>query len=456
MDSDVISLLKDAERVADVARYTEAAKRFRQAMELAPRYHRHWFRAVSRLGQCLSLASHYGKAKPEEALEVDVLYNKAREKVAIERLDRVRRRFGEHSARMIVPLCQLGSARVNLGWFEYRDHKEIRGQMTIDEGRELARKAIEVARKTCVPQSLELAAALRRASSALFSGNGSDKQGREHNRVVSEVLDIYQARLGPDHATTKKWRPLVACMAFDKDNPGESFKLTEASLRETEENGDKQRLAMEQQMAASRYAVAGDHQKAIDLLEASIRNAEDIDDDDPHARTHRAMLGSTHSFLADMLVKTGKLAEAENHFRRALEIREESEGTGTAGAVMPAITMLNLAKCVEQQGRVSEALSIHRQALHIFEKHSSPMNFWIGKTLTGIARLLSPAHAEARTLALRAAEILVQQENEMMKRLTDDVAALVDVLRLVGEPARADVLAKRLEYAHKHAKPDAF
>lgn len=90
-------------------------------------------------------------------------------------------------------------------------------------------------------------------------------------------------------------------------------------------------------------------------------------------------------------MSSGKAAEAEQAFRLALL---EAEKLGTFDAKV-AISAINLANCLRQQGRYAEAEPLYKQAITVKERAFGPLHSELIPVLENYAKMLRAAGRSA-------------------------------------------------------------
>jgi len=146
--------------------------------------------------------------------------------------------------------------------------------------------------------------------------------------------------------------------------------------------------------------------------------------------------------LSFALMEAGELSEAENYFRRSLQLREERYDPDHHAV---ASGLNQLAILLQDQGRYAEAESLYRRALEIGERTLGRDDLAVASWLNNLATLLSDQgnYAEAEPLFRRALKI----DEKALGKDHPDVAADLNNLALLlsdqGNYAEAKPLFRR-------------
>ena len=143
-----------------------------------------------------------------------------------------------------------------------------------------------------------------------------------------------------------------------------------------------------------------------------------------HGPDHREVAISLNN-LGSLYHETNRLAAAEDHYRRALAIRENDVDSKSEEAT----AIDNLASLFQRQDRFDEAETLYLRALAIREQHLGPDHPDVATSLANYAVLLCNQHrlAEAEPLLRRAGKI----REEHLGRDHPDVGISLNSLALV-------------------------
>lgn len=180
----------------------------------------------------------------------------------------------------------------------------------------------------------------------------------------------------------------------------------------------------------------GDKFTATTSFDAALREAESFG---PHDRR----LAITLSWVAANHQAQGRLAEAENHFRRALAIREATDGPDhfEVSRILNSIAV-NYAR----QGRFAEAEPLWTRAIAIAEKTYGPDHLSVATGLNSLGHLKyqQGRYAEAEALHLRALAIREKARGPEHALLVADLGGLAALYFKTGDFAKAESFSTRL------------
>jgi len=113
-----------------------------------------------------------------------------------------------------------------------------------------------------------------------------------------------------------------------------------------------------------------------------------------------------YNLSGQQAMSSGKAADAEQAFRLALQ---EAEKLGTFDPKV-AISCVNLANCLRQQGRYPEAEALYKQAIVVKDKAFGPLHKELIPVLDNYAKLLRAAGrpGEADKMEQKAKAIFVR------------------------------------------------
>ncbi len=113
-----------------------------------------------------------------------------------------------------------------------------------------------------------------------------------------------------------------------------------------------------------------------------------------------------YNLSGQQAMSSGKSADAEQAFRLALQ---EAEKIGTFDGKV-AISCVNLANCLRQQGRFAEAEPLYKQAMVVKDKVFGPLHKELIPVLDNYAKMLRAAgrSGEADKMEQKAKAIFVR------------------------------------------------
>ncbi len=94
-----------------------------------------------------------------------------------------------------------------------------------------------------------------------------------------------------------------------------------------------------------------------------------------------------YNLSGQQAMSSGKQADAENAFRMALQ---EAEKIGPQDPKV-AISCVNLANCLRQQGKFVDAEPLYKQAIVVKEKNFGPLHHELISVLENYAKMLRAA-----------------------------------------------------------------
>ena len=146
---------------------------------------------------------------------------------------------------------------------------------------------------------------------------------------------------------------------------------------------------------------AGRHAETEDMFLAAAQQADSFSLDDPRRAT-------TFDNLADVYRRQGRNAEAEEYYRRALEIRVAALGPEHPRVAM---SLTGLAALYRDQDQDGDAEPLYQRALSILEKALGTKDIRVAETLEGYAAVLrkigrtaQAAEMETRARVIRSDE----------------------------------------------------
>ena len=205
----------------------------------------------------------------------------------------------------------------------------------------------------------------------------------------------------------------------------------------------------ERHLEAGRRALSlGDLATAESELREAVVEAE-------HSEAGPEQLVAALSAQAQLLYQTRRFADAAPLFRRALDIREQLEGTDSP-ALVPAIH--NVAAAYLAMGDSGGAEPLLRKALTVLEAAYGPEHAELAGVLNNLSQLYLKrgAHAEAEPLLRRLLGILRAQGEERPEVATV-MATLASVQHALAEHDAAERLLRRvLEIRERTLAPNHF
>ncbi len=230
----------------------------------------------------------------------------------------------------------------------------------LDEAEPLIRRSLTI-EETIDPKSFETAFCLSNLASLLMATN----RFAEAEPLMRRVVDIMEARLGPNHPHVATALNNLAQLLKATNRFAEAESLMRRSLKIDENSFEPNRpdvarglnnLAMLLQNTNRLVEAEPLMRRAVEIMEAS-RGSN-------HPKVAAAL-----SNLAQLLQATNRFAEAEPLMRRALKIDEDSFGSEHPRV---AIRLNNLALLLQDAKRLAEAEPLMRRAEEIFEASLGP------------------------------------------------------------------------------------
>lgn len=129
------------------------------------------------------------------------------------------------------------------------------------------------------------------------------------------------------------------------------------------------------------------------------REAANLSAEHPRVAFARHMLGCC-------MREAGRPADAEKHFRLALEIEEARLGRNH---VMVAVTLYELGRCVREDGRPAEAVSLYKRALEIEEAKLGSDDGQVAFMLYGLGRCVWEAGRPAEAVGLFRRALAIEE-----------------------------------------------
>jgi TonB family protein len=195
-------------------------------------------------------------------------------------------------------------------------------------------------------------------------------------------------------------------------------------------------MSYERSLEAAAIAIAsGDHATAERSLRSAIQSIEG------HADSHLELSAALIK-LGTLKLETSALSEAEELFRRALEIGEKALGRDHLGLV-PALKGLGTTRLLQARAEAAEPLLA--SALTISERHLGEDHPDIVILLNDLTRLYlkQGAHAYAEPLLLRLLE-LKRSKGEDHPEVGTVLASLAAVRQALGRHEAAEQLWRRV------------
>lgn len=192
---------------------------------------------------------------------------------------------------------------------------------------------------------------------------------------------------------------------------------------------------------------------SYDLAEAAYRQAIDLIEKNSN-RNHPTLPLQEFNLLGELLVKEGRNSEAEDLFKRALEMQEQEAGPKRPdlARLPPPAGLLNLYR---DEGRLSEMEPIFHRWLALEERVLGPSHIALADTLLELARVYEEEqkYAEAEPLYRRA--LAIQQSNLGSEdpHLPGTLDGYAAVLQQLGQAESAQALRARAEVLRR--KPPA-
>jgi tetratricopeptide (TPR) repeat protein len=114
-----------------------------------------------------------------------------------------------------------------------------------------------------------------------------------------------------------------------------------------------------------------------------------------------------YNLSGQQAMSSGRSADAENHFRLALQ---EAEKIGQHDPKV-AMSATNLANCLRQQGKYPEAETFYQRAIEVKEKCFGPLHHELIGVLENYAKMLRGAgrEKEAEKLEYKAKTIFAKK-----------------------------------------------
>ncbi len=176
------------------------------------------------------------------------------------------------------------------------------------------------------------------------------------------------------------------------------------------------------------------YQKAIAMIEKSLGA------DDP------TYLPGELQQLGDLLEREGRNPEAEQLFKRALELRERAVEPRQAlrAAYLPYHRLVGLYRT---EGRLGEMESTLRRVLELQEKMLGPQHAALVETLLALADVYKEEekYADADPLYQRALEIQEQNVGADTRQILGALGRYAYLLRKMNEPTRAQAIEARAQ-----------
>ena len=180
----------------------------------------------------------------------------------------------------------------------------------------------------------------------------------------------------------------------------------------------------------------GDKFTATTRFDAALREAEGFGPQD-------LRLAITLSRVAANLQAQGRLADAEKNYRRALSIREVTDGPDNfeVGRILNSIAVNYL-----RQGRFAEAEPLLERAISIAEKAFGPDHLSVATGLNNLGQMKyqQGRYAEAEALHLRALAIREKARGPEHPLLVADLGSLAALYLKTGDLAKAESFSARL------------
>lgn len=177
----------------------------------------------------------------------------------------------------------------------------------------------------------------------------------------------------------------------------------------------------------------------LDQAEASFKQAEE----DLTQRGHQeANLATVKNHLGELYEKQGKLQEAENYYKEAIELRQESIG---GDHPLTARTMINLARLYEKEGKNEGASQQYANAQGIMEKSLGGDHPTIGTTANIIDWAASGIDKDEKVPphVTKEANRIEKNQGEGHPDAGNKLNAMGDFYRAHGQFDQAEELYKR-------------
>ncbi len=182
---------------------------------------------------------------------------------------------------------------------------------------------------------------------------------------------------------------------------------------------------------------------SYDLAETTYRQAvarieKELGPDDPY------FLATQLENLGELLEKEGRNAEAEDLFKRALDLRERAAGPKHPD-LAASLNFDRLGNLYRTQGRLSELEPMLQQGLALQERVLGPRHVAVSVTLLRLATLYEEEqkYRDAEPLYPRALEIQQANLGPDDSRLLSTLEPYAALLRLLGEQDEAEEIAAR-------------
>lgn len=159
--------------------------------------------------------------------------------------------------------------------------------------------------------------------------------------------------------------------------------------------------------------------------------------------------------LGNVLVKEGRNVEAEDLFKRALEM-EEQAALRKPPPVPPSFNLYGLMNLYRSEGRLADIEPILQRVAEVQEKVSGPRSKPLAQTLLSLTRVYSEEgkYSDAEPLCRRALKIQEAGYGAESQRLIPALDTCAKVMRRVGDASEAKTLAARANALRsKHAAP---
>jgi len=168
---------------------------------------------------------------------------------------------------------------------------------------------------------------------------------------------------------------------------------------------------------------AGKYAEAIALAQTMVA---ELEKSQSNSRDYAGALNN----LAQLYAQTGRDAEAEPIYKRAIAVMEKTNGLDSAD-IAPELT--NLAALYQRQSRYDEAEPLFKRALALWERAHGPSHPDVGKALNNLATLYEreDRHADAEPL-LRRALVIYQ------KAAGPENPAVATVLNNLGQVEKSE------------------
>ena len=256
--------------------------------------------------------------------------------------------------------------------------------------------------------------------------------------LISDILDIREARQGEDHPdlahTLLLWSRLLHATANYRGMEGVTARAGRIFAAQTPPD------LLGISVAMGRQGTALEGQNQLGEAEPLYRRALAMDED-IFGKDHPNVAGSLND-LALLLKNTNHLTDAEPLYRRALAIYEESYCTGHPHI---ATTLGNLAALLFATNRPMEAEPLFRRALAINEANLGTDHPNVSRDLNNLAALLieNSRFTEAEPLIRRALEICETKLGKNHPSVASALGFLADILQATNRVPEAEPIMRR-------------